>query len=390
MNYILDAGKTQVFLLDFFMKISKNICQMLRHDQHAKRRIQMSWEDKVRKVIPYVPGEQPVGKVIKLNTNENPYPPSPKVAQVLKEYDIDDLRKYPDIYGGELRDKLSERYGLDKDRVFVGVGSDDVLATAFLAFFDSDSPVIFPDITYSFYDVWAQLYRIPYRVIPLNDDFRINREDYVTQNGGIVIPNPNAPTGVEKSVEDLEYIISNNPDSVVIIDEAYIDFGGRSVVPLTDKYENLLVVQTFSKSRSLAGGRIGMAFGSKKLIGYLNDVKFSINSYTMNRLTVAAGVAALEDEEYFEETVGKVIATRQRSAIRLRELGFEFPESSTNFIFARHKSVPAEEIFSALKKEGIYVRWWNKPRINDHLRISIGTDEEMDAMFGFLADFLNR
>ena len=350
----------------------------------------MSWEEKVRKVTPYVPGEQPTGRVIKLNTNENPYPPSPEVNRVLKEYDTDDLRKYPDVYGGELQDKLAELYGLDKNRVFVGVGSDDVLATAFLAFFDSDIPVLFPDITYSFYDVWAELYRIPYKTLPLDENFRINREDYICKNGGIVIPNPNAPTGVEKSVDDLEYIISNNPDSVVIIDEAYIDFGGSSVLPLTDKYDNLLVVQTFSKSRALAGGRIGMAFGSEKLIKYLNDVKFSINSYTMNRLTVAVGAAILEDKEYFDSTVKKVIATRERTKVRLKELGFEFPDSSTNFIFASHKSVPAKEIFEALKKEGIYVRWWNKPRISNHLRISIGTDEEMDALFAFLEGFLRR
>ncbi len=350
----------------------------------------MSWEEKVRKVTPYVPGEQPTGRVIKLNTNENPYPPSPEVSRVLREFDTDDLRKYPDVYGGELQDKLAELYGLDKNRVFVGVGSDDVLATAFLAFFDSDIPVLFPDITYSFYDVWAELYRIPYKTLPLDENFRINREDYICKNGGIVIPNPNAPTGVEKSVDDLEYIISNNPDSVVIIDEAYIDFGGSSVLPLTDKYDNLLVVQTFSKSRALAGGRIGMAFGSEKLIKYLNDVKFSINSYTMNRLTVAVGAAILEDKEYFDSTVKKVIATRERTKVRLKELGFEFPDSSTNFIFASHKSVPAKEIFEALKKEGIYVRWWNKPRISNHLRISIGTDEEMDALFAFLEGFLRR
>ena len=390
MNYILGGFKTQVFLLDFFTKISKNICQISDHDQYFNWRKRMSWEEKVRKVTPYVPGEQPTGRVIKLNTNENPYPPSPEVSRVLREYDTDDLRKYPDVYGGELQDKLAELYGLDKNRVFVGVGSDDVLATAFLAFFDSDIPVLFPDITYSFYDVWAELYRIPYKTLPLDENFRINREDYICKNGGIVIPNPNAPTGVEKSVDDLEYIISNNPDSVVIIDEAYIDFGGSSVLPLTDKYDNLLVVQTFSKSRALAGGRIGMAFGSEKLIKYLNDVKFSINSYTMNRLTVAVGAAILEDKEYFDSTVKKVIATRERTKVRLKELGFEFPDSSTNFIFASHKSVPAKEIFEALKKEGIYVRWWNKPRISNHLRISIGTDEEMDALFAFLEGFLRR
>lgn len=350
----------------------------------------MSWENNVRKVIPYVPGEQPTGKVIKLNTNENPYPPSPRVRKVLDEFDTDNLRKYPDVYGGTLHDKLSEVYGIDKDSIFVGVGSDDVLAAAFLTFFNSDKPIIFPDVTYSFYDVWAELYRIPYEVIPLKDDFRIDKGDYIRDNGGIVIPNPNAPTGALKSVEDLEYIISNNPDSVVIIDEAYIDFGGNSVLPLIDKYDNLLVVQTFSKSRSMAGVRIGMAFGCKALIKYLNDVKFSINSYTINKLTEAAGTAALEDAEYFKKTVDKVMATRERVKPILRDMGFDFPDSASNFLFATHVTVPAEEIFKALKGRGIYVRWWNKPRISNHLRISIGTDEEMDELIKALKEITAR
>lgn len=348
----------------------------------------MSWEDNVRKVIPYVPGEQPKTKVIKLNTNENPYPPSKKVAEALRTYDIDELRLYPDVNGGELYEKLSKEYGIDKEKLFIGVGSDDVLATAFLTFFAGDKPILFPDITYSFYDVWADLYNIPYEMIPLNDEFRIVKEDYYRPNGGVVIPNPNAPTGVEKSVEDLEEIIKANREQVVIIDEAYVDFGAKSILPLIDKYDNLLVVQTFSKSRSMAGARIGMAFGSKKLIKYMNDVKFSINSYTMNRLTVAAGKAMLEDNDYFNEICAKVIATRERTKESLKELGFTFPDSKTNFIFASHKSVPAKEIFEAAKKAGIYVRWWGKSRIDNYLRISIGTDDEMDTFINFLKDFL--
>ncbi len=349
----------------------------------------MNWEDNVRKVIPYTPGEQPTGEVIKLNTNENPYPPAPGVKKALEDYDISELRKYPDVYGGELRDKLCEVYGTGKDNVFVGVGSDDVLAIAFLTFFNGEKPVIFPDITYSFYDVWCDLYRIPYEMIPLNNAFRIVKEDYIRPNGGIVIPNPNAPTGVEKSVEDLEYIIKNNRDSVVIIDEAYVDFGGRSVLPLIREYDNLLVVQTFSKSRSMAGVRIGMAFGDSRLIGYMNDVKFSINSYTMSRLTISAGVAALEDNGYFVSTCERIIATRERVKKQLSELGFEFPDSKSNFIFATHKSVKAKDIFTAAKDKNIYLRWWNKPRISDYLRISIGTDEEMDALIAFLRDYLD-
>lgn len=348
----------------------------------------MSWEDNVKRVVPYVPGEQPKSKVIKLNTNENPYPPSPKVKEVLNNYDIDELRLYPDVNAGELGMALAKYYRLNSNQVFVGVGSDDVLAIAFMTFFNSDKEILFPDITYSFYDVWADLYKIPYRMVELNDDFRINIEDYLVPNGGIVIPNPNAPTGVEKDVRELEKIVAKNPDSVVIIDEAYVDFGATSMLPLINKYDNLLIVQTYSKSRSMAGARIGMAFGNEKLIKYMNDVKFSINSYTMNRLTVAAGTAALEDEEYFKETCDKVIATRERTKVRLRELGFDMPDSKSNFVFATHESIPASDIFNAAKSAGIYLRWWNKDRISNRLRISIGTDEEMDALFAFLKEYI--
>ena len=348
----------------------------------------MSWEDNVKRVVPYVPGEQPKSKVIKLNTNENPYPPSPKVREVLSNYDIDELRLYPDVNAGELGMALAKYYRLNSNQVFVGVGSDDVLAIAFMTFFNSDKEILFPDITYSFYDVWADLYKIPYRMGELNDEFRINIEDYLVPNGGIVIPNPNAPTGVEKDVRELEKIVAKNPDSVVIIDEAYVDFGATSMLPLINKYDNLLIVQTYSKSRSMAGARIGMAFGNEKLIKYMNDVKFSINSYTMNRLTVAAGTAALEDEEYFKETCDKVIATRERTKVRLRELGFDMPDSKSNFVFATHESIPASDIFNAAKSAGIYLRWWNKDRISNRLRISIGTDEEMDALFAFLKEYI--
>ncbi len=348
----------------------------------------MSWEDNVKRVVPYVPGEQPKSKVIKLNTNENPYPPSPKVREVLSNYDIDELRLYPDVNAGELGIELAKYYRFNSNQVFVGVGSDDVLAIAFMTFFNSDKEILFPDITYSFYDVWADLYKIPYRMVELNDDFRINIEDYLVPNGGIVIPNPNAPTGVEKDVRELEKIVAKNPDSVVIIDEAYVDFGATSMLPLINKYDNLLIVQTYSKSRSMAGARIGMAFGNEKLIKYMNDVKFSINSYTMNRLTVAAGTAALEDEEYFKETCDKVIATRERTKVRLRELGFDMPDSKSNFVFATHESIPASDIFNAAKSAGIYLRWWNKDRISNRLRISIGTDEEMDALFAFLKEYI--
>lgn len=350
----------------------------------------MSWEDNVRKVVPYVAGEQPKDQdVIKLNTNENPYPPSPKVAAVIQGFDCDILRRYPDPDVSALVDALAERHGLDREQVFVGVGSDDVLAMSFLTFFQGKKPILFPDITYSFYDVWADLYRIPYEQQPLDETFRIKKEDYFRENGGIVIANPNAPTGVASRRSVLEEIVGANPDSVVVIDEAYVDFGGESCVPLIEKYDNLLVVQTFSKSRSMAGMRIGYAMGSRKLIGCLNDVKFAFNSYTMGAVAIAAGVASVEDEAYFAETTARVVATRERTKKELTRLGFVFPDAQTNFIFAAHRSVPAQEIFDALRENRMYVRHWNKPRIADHLRISIGTDEEMDKVLGFLESYLN-
>ena len=351
----------------------------------------MKWEENVRKVVPYVPGEQPKRKdIIKLNTNEFPYPPAPGISKVLAEYDYDELRLYPDPVIGNLTNALADYYELAPENVFVGVGSDDVLAMAFLTFFNSDKKILFPDITYSFYDVWADLYRIPYEVQPLNADFGICKEDYFKENGGVIFPNPNAPTGVEESLEMIEEIVVSNPDVVVIIDEAYVDFGAKSAMPLIEKYENLLVVQTFSKSRALAGSRIGCAFGSAKIIKYLNDAKFSFNSYTMTRLTEAIGCASLADQEYFKASVQKVMDTRERTKQQLKELGFSFADSKANFIFAEHESVPAKELFDALREEGIIVRYFNKPRIDNYLRISIGTDEQMDAMITFLKRYLKK
>lgn len=347
------------------------------------------WEKNIRKVVPYIPGEQPKETdIIKLNTNENPYPPSPRAERILREYESGRMRLYPDPDATVLVDALAERYGIKPSKIFVGVGSDDVISVAFMTFFNSDVPILFPDITYSFYDVWADVYRIPYKTIPLEKDFRINAEDYKTPNGGIIFPNPNAPTGVFEPLEKVEEIIKANPSSVVIVDEAYVDFGGESALGLIDKYDNLLVVQTFSKSRSLAGMRIGFAMGSEKLIKYMNDVKFSINSYTMNPITQLCGAEAVKDVEYFDKTVAKVIATRERTKKELSALGFSFPDSKSNFIFASHKTKPAKEIFEALKERKIFVRYWNKPLINNHLRISIGTDSEMDRLFEALREIL--
>lgn len=349
----------------------------------------MEWENNVRRVEPYVPGEQPKDRdIIKLNTNENPYPPSPKVNDILKEFDPDRMKLYPDPDSTVLVDALAERYGVKRSQTFVGVGSDDVLSMAFMTFFNSDKPLLFPDVTYSFYDVWAEVYRIPYKRIPLDSDFRVVSSDYMTENGGIIFPNPNAPTGVVESVDMIEEIVRSNPDSVVIVDEAYIDFGGESCLPLIGKYDNLLAVQTFSKSRSMAGMRIGFAIGNEKLIKYMNDVKFSVNSYTMNTVTQLCGAAAVSDEEYFKNTVDRIIETREKTKKRLKDLGFTFPDSMSNFIFASHKSKPAREIFEELKMRKIFVRYWNKPRINNYLRITIGAPEEMDALINALEEIL--
>lgn len=348
------------------------------------------WEGYIRKVVPYTPGEQPKeSDVVKLNTNENPYPPCPSVREILDRFDISDMRLYPTPDADVLVNAIAERYNLKTSQIFVGVGSDDVISMAFLTFFGSDKPVLFPDITYSFYDVWADVYRIPYKTCSLNKDFTINPDDYKQENGGIIFPNPNAPTGVLESVEMIENIVKSNPDSVVIIDEAYIDFGGKSCLDLINKYDNLLVIQTYSKSRSMAGMRIGFAMGSEKLIKYMNDVKFSINSYTMNTVTQLCGAASMKNEKYFAETVNKIIATRERSKVRLAELGFTFTDSKSNFIFASPTKKSAQYVFEELKKRKIFVRYWNKPIICDYLRISVGTDDEMDRLFNALEEILN-
>lgn len=347
------------------------------------------WRDNIRRVEPYVPGEQPKEKnVIKLNTNENPYGPSPRV-QMVKE-NMDDLRLYPDPTAGALVDALAEYHGVNPDQVFVGVGSDDVLSMAFLTFFNAKKPIRFPDITYSFYDVWAELYRIPYEQPALDENFKIRREDYYGENGGVVFPNPNAPTGIAEDLEFVEDIISHNPDVVVIVDEAYVDFGGTSALSLIDKYENLLVVRTFSKSRSMAGLRIGYAIGQPELIRALNDVKYSFNSYTMNRPSLLLGVESIRDEAYFRETVAGIIRTREQFGEKMKKLGFTFPESKANFIFATHKTAKAKDIFEAAKKKGIYVRYFNKPRIDNYLRITIGKPEEMETLLKFLKEYLSE
>lgn len=348
-----------------------------------------TWEENVRKVIPYTPGEQPnQPDMIKLNTNENPYPPAPGVEKALKEMDMDAMRLYPDPAAYDLVHAIAQMYSLKDEQVFIGVGSDDVLAMSFLTFFNSEKPVLFPDITYSFYDVWADLFKIPYERPALDENFHIKKEDYFRENGGVIFPNPNAPTGVEMPLEDVEEIIRHNQDVIVIVDEAYVDFGGKSALPLIEKYDNLLIVQTFSKSRSLAGMRIGFACGNEKLIKYLNDVKYSFNSYTMDRTALAAGVAAVKDQAYFQETCNKIIETREWTKKELKALGFSFQDSMSNFIFAAHETCPAGKIFEALREKHIYVRYFPKGRTNNFLRITIGTQEEMQTFINVLKDYL--
>lgn len=344
----------------------------------------------IRRVEPYVPGEQPQNKVVKLNTNENPYPPAPGVERVLKEMDTDRLRLYPDPSAEVLTESLAEYYGVGKNQVFVGVGSDDVLSMCFLTFFNGEKPILFPDITYSFYKVWAELYRIPYECPKLDDHFRIVKEDYYKENGGVIFPNPNAPTAVYEELDFVEDIIAHNRDVVVIVDEAYVDFAGKSAMELIEKYDNLIVVQTFSKSRSMAGMRIGYAISNPTLIQYLNDVKYSFNSYTMNQTALICGVEAVKDREYFQKTIDKIVETREWTKEELRKLGFVFPDSQANFIFAKHPEYDAKELFEALKKENIYVRYWGSSRIEQYLRITIGTKEEMELLFTFLKKYMKN
>lgn len=348
-----------------------------------------NWRANIRKVVPYTPGEQPKRtNLIKLNTNENPYPPSEKVQEMMGK--VTGWRLYPDPAATKLVHALASYHGLKDEQVFVGVGSDDVLAMAFMTFFNSQKPIFFPDITYSFYDVWADLFKIPYEVKPLDENFQIVKEDYMEANGGIIFPNPNAPTGVCVDLAFIEEIIKANQDVIVIIDEAYIDFGGVSAKALLDKYENLLVVQTYSKSRSLAGLRIGYAMGNEELIKAINDVKYSFNSYTMNQPAIAIGAAVLEDEAYFRETTAKIIETREWFKKEMKALGFSFADSRSNFVFVTHKKAPAKEIFEAAKKKDIFVRYFDKPRIDNYLRITIGTREEMESFLEFVKDFLEK
>ena len=339
------------------------------------------WSKRARDLIPYTPGEQPRQRQwIKLNTNENPYPPSQKVLAAIREAASETLRLYPDPECTSLREALAATFDLKPNQVFVGNGSDEVLALCFQAFFDPDRTILFPDVTYSFYPVFADLYGLSYREVPLDERFGLPLESFLGGNGGVVIANPNAPTGRAVSLCDIRALLEGNPESVVVVDEAYVDFGAQSAVPLIDSYPNLVVVQTMSKSRALAGLRVGFALGNENLMAALNCVKNSFNSYTLDRLALAGAEGALRDGEYLRAITMKISSTRDWVADRLKRMGFEVSDSAANFLFISHPDIPAKTLLDGLRERGILVRWWDKPRIRNYLRITVGTDQEMEAL----------
>ncbi len=343
------------------------------------------WSPIVHDLVPYVPGEQPkVRNLVKLNTNENPYGPSPKVLEAIRLGVSDQLRLYPDPNATELKHAIADYYDVDEDQVFVGNGSDEVLAHVFHALFQHDAPLLFPDISYSFYPVYCQLYKIDYQTIPLNDDLEICLQDYPVNNAGIIFPNPNAPTGCLLSLAEIEQLLQRNTKSVVVVDEAYVDFGGETAISLVNKYPNLLVTQTLSKSRSLASLRIGLAVGHRDLIEALVRVKDSFNSYPLDSLAIKAGVEAFKDQAYFEQTCQKVIQSREWTITALKELGFKVLPSSANFIFAQHPEHDASVLAAGLREQGVIVRHFKQARIEQFLRITIGTDEENQQLLAVL------
>ncbi|MFT5226052.1 MAG: histidinol-phosphate aminotransferase [Polaribacter sp.] len=346
------------------------------------------WTSIVHQLDPYVPGEQPQDmQYIKLNTNENPYPPSPQVSKAVESFDTEKLRRYPDPESTGLTNTLAAYHGLEANQVFIGNGSDEVLAHSFQAFFKHSKPLLFPDISYSFYPVYCGLYQIDYKTIPLNDNFCVTVEEYTQPNGGIIIPNPNAPTGIALSLGSIETILQNT-NSVVIIDEAYVDFGADSASRLINQYPNLLVVQTFSKSRSLAGLRLGYALGHADLIEGLNRVKNSFNSYPIDSIASATAIESINDEAYFQHCRNQVITSRDSLTKALVELAFDVLPSSSNFLFVQHQSLAASMLYNELRRLGILVRHFKTKRIDNYLRISIGTDEECQALVAALKSIL--
>ncbi|WP_028042899.1 histidinol-phosphate transaminase [Candidatus Stoquefichus massiliensis] len=349
----------------------------------------MSWQDKLRNVEPYQAGEQPkIQNLIKLNTNENPYAPGEKVKQAILNFNADVLPLYPNPDADELKHSLALYHGLQDNQVFLGNGSDEVLALTFLTCFNGKAPVLFPDISYSFYPVYCELYGMNYQMIPLNEQFEIVKEDYYQENSGIIFPNPNAPTGLLVTTDFIEDILKHNSESIVVIDEAYIDFGGESAMKLLNQYPNLLITQTFSKFRSLAGIRLGVALGNQEIISKLYDVKNSFNSYPIDSLAQVIGKASIEDSVYIRENAQKIIETREYTKKELKALGFVMPDSYANFIFVSHPNYDAKELFGLLRERGILVRYFDKPRINQYLRITIGTQAQMETFIQVMKDIL--
>ncbi len=335
-------------------------------------------DEKYGSLAPYVPGEQPQDKkYVKLNTNESPYPPSKEVIEAVSSKEVADLRLYSDPDCKVLKNKLAKRYGVEKENIYLSNGSDDILNFAFMAYCSDGKKVAFPDISYGFYKVYAELYRSDALVIPLKDDFSINTEDYCGINRTVVIANPNAPTGLALSLSEIEKILIGNPNNVVVIDEAYVDFGAESCLPLLSKYDNLLIVRTFSKSRALAGARLGFAISSKEIISDLERIKFSTNPYNVNRLTLVAGAAAIDSDEYFMDNCRRIAKTRENVTNELETLGFEVIPSKANFIFAKHESLSGEELYLKLKEDGVLIRHFTADRIKDYNRITIGSEDEM-------------
>ncbi|WP_271410836.1 histidinol-phosphate transaminase [Pseudomonas sp. Q1-7] len=343
------------------------------------------WSPFVKDLVPYVPGEQPkLAKLVKLNTNENPYGPSPKAVAAMQAEVGDNLRLYPDPNSDRLKQAVADYYGVQPSQVFVGNGSDEVLAHAFHGLFQHGKPLLFPDVTYSFYPVYCGLYGIPFEALPLDEQFQIRVEDYARPNGGIIFPNPNAPTGCLLALEAIERLLQTNPDSVVVVDEAYIDFGGETAISLVDRYPNLLVTQTLSKSRSLAGLRVGLAVGHPDLIEALERIKNSFNSYPLDRMAIVGAAVAFEDRAYFEETCRRVIDSRDQLVAELGKLGFEVLPSAANFVFARHPQKDAAGIAAGLREQGVIVRHFKQERIAQFLRITIGAPEQNLALLAAL------
>ena len=348
------------------------------------------WNEKTRGLVPYTPGEQPREKLIKLNTNENPFPPGEQVLEAMKEAASAEMRLYPDPEATKLRETFAKYAKVAPENVFVGNGSDEVLAFAFETFFEQGRPVIFPDICYSFYPVYCKLFGINYETVPLKEDYTVDVKDYVRENGGIVITNPNAPTGIALTKKEIEFIVKNNPDVVVIVDEAYVRFGAESAVLLTKKYPNLLVVQTMSKSHSLAGLRVGFAIGNEELIKGLNRVKNSFNSYPIDRIAQAGAIASLKDKKTVDDNLNTICAVREGVSVALRGIGFDVLPSRTNFILIHYWNCPAKEIFAHLRTQKILVRYFDLPRLDDYLRVTIGTKEEMRVFLDAVEEYIEK